>query len=62
MDIIYGISMRGWEDKMCWKSDKRRAFEVSGYYWVWTCSDHFLPWKSRWKPKNPSSNFFFFFV
>ena len=35
MDIIYGISMRGWEDKMCWKSDKRRGFEVSGYYWVW---------------------------
>ena len=28
MDIIYGISMRGWEDKMCWKSDKRRGLRL----------------------------------
>ena len=51
MDNIYGASVRGLsEDKMCWKSDRKKGFMVRDYYNLLVGSnDYCFPWKSIWK-------------
>ena len=53
MDLIYSSSVSGrGDDKMCWKPNNSRGFEVGGYYRL-LCppnSVHF-PWKIIWRSK-----------
>ena len=53
IDTIYGASVRGFgEDKMCWKSDRKKGFIVKDYYNLLVgFNDYCFPWKSIWKQK-----------
>ena len=61
MDIIYGVSLRGWGKTRCVGCQLgRRGFEVSSYYRVLACgSDFSFPCSSIWKPKVPCKVVFF---
>ena len=53
MDLIYSSSMLGKrDDKMCWKPNKSRGFEVLGYYrHLYPSNSIHFPWKSMIPPR-----------